>query len=251
MTSASTGWALRWTVSPWSTQAGYLVPARTTDGARTWTDVTPRAAVALLKTPYSTVVLDALDANRAYLAVTAATTQDSGPHPTVVFGTGDGGRTWTESAPFQAPAPASLLSFAGPDDGWLLASYGGTMGQTPSGCTGPPTRGGAGRWSRRPRRPGPAATACPPGATRQGWSSPPPRPAGWPARATASRRTCCWSPGTAARGGRRRRCRPRPASSARSAVRCTARRSSSRGPGSWSSGTGPTPRISWPATTWA
>ena len=131
MTSASTGWALRWTVSPWSTQAGYLVPARTTDGARTWTDVTPRAAVALLATPDATVVLDAPGGNRAYLAVTPATTQNSPPLPTVVFGTGDGGRTWTESAPFQAPEPASLLSFAGPGDGWLLANYGGTMGQDP------------------------------------------------------------------------------------------------------------------------
>lgn len=60
MTSASTGWALRSTVTPRSTQAGYLAPARTTDGARTWTDVMPRAAVALLKTPDATAVLDAL-----------------------------------------------------------------------------------------------------------------------------------------------------------------------------------------------
>jgi len=131
MTSASTGWALRWTVSPWSTQAGYLVPARTTDGARTWTDVTPPAALALLKTPGATVRLDALGGNRAWLAVTAARTGSSSPLLTVVFGTGDGGRTWAGSAPFQVPAPVSLLSFAGPGDGWLLASYGGTMGQDP------------------------------------------------------------------------------------------------------------------------
>ena len=145
MTSASTGWALRSTASPWSTKAGYLVPARTTDGARTWTDVTPPAALALLKTPGATVRLNALGGNRAWLAVTAATTGSSALLPTVVFGTGDGGRTWTGSAPFQVPAPVSLLSFAGPDDGWLLASYGGTMERTRSGCTGPPTRGGAGR----------------------------------------------------------------------------------------------------------
>ncbi len=132
MTSASTGWALRWTVSPWSTQAGYLVPARTTDGARTWTDVTPSAALALLKAPDATAVLDVLAPDRAWLAVTAvAGTHSSSPLRTVVFGTGDGGRTWTGSAPFQVPAPAGLLSFAGPDDGWLLASYGGTMGQDP------------------------------------------------------------------------------------------------------------------------
>jgi photosystem II stability/assembly factor-like uncharacterized protein len=131
MTSARTGWALRWTVSPWGTQAGYLVPARTADGARTWADVTPPAAAALLATPGATPVLDALDGSRAWLAVTAALGETSSPHLTVVFGTSDGGRTWTESAPFNVPAPARLLSFAGPGDGWLLASYGGTMGQDP------------------------------------------------------------------------------------------------------------------------
>jgi hypothetical protein len=77
------------------------------------------------------VVLDAIGGNRAYLAVTAAARQNSAPLRTVVFGTGDGGRTWAESAPFAVSAPASLLSFAGPGDGWLLASYGGTMGQDP------------------------------------------------------------------------------------------------------------------------
>ena len=131
MTSASTGWALRWTANPSSTQAGYLATARTTDGARTWADVTPAAAVAMLKTPDATAVLDPLDGNRAYLAVTAATAESSGPVPTVVFGTSDGGRSWTESARFLAPAPVGLLTFAGPDDGWLLANYGGSMGQDP------------------------------------------------------------------------------------------------------------------------
>ncbi len=129
MTSASTGWALHWTVNPSSTQAGYLATARTTDGARTWADVTPGDAVAMLKTSGATAVLDPLDGSRAYLAVTAATAEQSGQVPTVVFGTSDGGRTWTESARFRAPAPVSLLSFAGPDDGWLLANYGGAMGQ--------------------------------------------------------------------------------------------------------------------------
>ncbi len=131
MTSASTGWALRWTVNPSSTQAGYLATARTTDGARTWADVTPAAAAAMLKAPDAAVTLDALDGNRAYLAVSVGTAESSGPVPTVVFGTSDAGRTWTESAPFRAPAPVSLLSFAGPDDGWLLANHGGAMGQDP------------------------------------------------------------------------------------------------------------------------
>src|SRR5579872_1367155 len=39
MTSASTGWALRWTQNPAVAYDGYLAPARTTDGARTWTSV--------------------------------------------------------------------------------------------------------------------------------------------------------------------------------------------------------------------
>jgi hypothetical protein len=132
MTSAKTGWALRWTANPSSAQAGYLVPARTTDAARTWTDVAPSAAIALLKSPDATVVLDALSASRAYLAVTAAMSQGASPLPARVFGTANGGRTWAESAPFRAAAPASLLSFANPDDGWLLASGGGAMGQDPA-----------------------------------------------------------------------------------------------------------------------
>jgi hypothetical protein len=131
MTSASTGWALRWTQSPAVADDGYLAPARTTDGARTWTDVTPRAARALLATPDATIVLHALDGERAWLAVTAATTDSSSPHLTVVSGTSDGGRTWTGSAPFHVPAHARLLTFAGPGDGWLLAGSGGTMGQDP------------------------------------------------------------------------------------------------------------------------
>src|SRR5260221_4748429 len=73
MTSASTGWALRWTQSPAVADAGYLAPARTTDGARTWTSVTPPAARALLATPDAAVVLPALDDERAWLAGTPAT----------------------------------------------------------------------------------------------------------------------------------------------------------------------------------
>src|SRR6266571_9532068 len=78
MTSASTGWALRWTQSPAVADNGYLAPAHTTDGARTWTSVTPlSAARALLAAPGAAVVLHALDGQRAWLAVTAATTDSS------------------------------------------------------------------------------------------------------------------------------------------------------------------------------
>jgi hypothetical protein len=74
MTSASTGWSLRWTQSPAVVDDGYLAPARTTDGARTWTPVTPPAARALLATPSARAVLQATDGERARPAVTAATT---------------------------------------------------------------------------------------------------------------------------------------------------------------------------------
>jgi photosystem II stability/assembly factor-like uncharacterized protein len=131
MTSASTGWALRWTQSPVVADDGYLAPARTTDGARTWTSVTPRAARALLATPDAAVVLQAVDGERAWLAVTAATTDSSPVHLTEVLGTVNGGRTWTEPAPLKVPGYAYFLSFAGLEHGWLLMAYGGSMGQEP------------------------------------------------------------------------------------------------------------------------
>ena len=131
MTSASTGWALRWTQNPAVVTDGYRAPARTTDGARTWTSVTPPAARALLATPGATVVLQALDGERAWLAVTAAATDGSPTHLTDVFGTVNGGRTWTTSAPLKVSGYAALLSFAGPEHGWLLMADGVAMGQEP------------------------------------------------------------------------------------------------------------------------
>ncbi len=132
MTSASTGWALRWTQSPAVADDGYLAPARTTDGARTWSSVTPpSAARALLATPGAAVVLHALDGQRAWLAVTAATTDSSPVHLTEVLTTFNGGRTWTESAPLKLPGYANFLSVAGPEHGWLLMASGGAMRQEP------------------------------------------------------------------------------------------------------------------------
>lgn len=131
MTSASTGWSLRWTQSPVVVDDGYLAPARTTDGARTWTSVTPPAARALLATPDARVVLQAPDGERAWLAVTAATTDSPLAHLTEVFTTSNGGRTWTESAPLKVAGYADFLSFAGPERGWLLMAYGGAMQKEP------------------------------------------------------------------------------------------------------------------------
>ena len=131
MTSPSTGWALRWTRNPAVANDGYLAPARTTDGARTWTSVTPQAAGALLATPGATVVLQAFDDERAWLAVTAAATDGSPTHLTDVFGTVNGGRTWTTSAPLKVSGYTVFLSFAGPEHGWLLMAAGVAMGQEP------------------------------------------------------------------------------------------------------------------------
>jgi len=131
MISPSTGWALRWTQNPAVADDGYLAPARTMDGARTWTSVTPPAARALLAAPGTTVVLRALDGERAWLAVTGPAPDGSPVHLTDVFGTVNGGRTWTTSAPLKVSGYAVFLSFAGPERGWLLMTDGAAMQRQP------------------------------------------------------------------------------------------------------------------------
>ena len=131
MTSPSTGWALRWTQNPAVANDGYLAPARTTDGARTWTSVTPPPVRALVAAPGATAVLHALDGERAWLAVTAAAPAGSPVHLTEVFATVNGGRTWTTSAPLKVSGSAAFLSFAGPERGWLLMTVGAAMQQQP------------------------------------------------------------------------------------------------------------------------
>jgi photosystem II stability/assembly factor-like uncharacterized protein len=120
MTSPTTGWTLRWI--RWGVNGSEL--ARTTDGGRTWTDVTPPQAAALLSQPgVLPPVLLARDGEHAWLAICCAgSTATSAGMLTEVFSTSDGGRTWTEAEPLHGPAfggPASL-SFTGADDGWLL-----------------------------------------------------------------------------------------------------------------------------------
>jgi photosystem II stability/assembly factor-like uncharacterized protein len=131
MSTPSTGWALYLAGSPWSSPVGTpSLLIRTTDGARTWTDVTPPAARPLLSTPSATQVLYAAGAERAYLAVTTSRNENSGS-TTRVFATGDGGRTWTESAPVRADGYASQLTFADPEHGWMLVNEGAAMDRDP------------------------------------------------------------------------------------------------------------------------
>jgi photosystem II stability/assembly factor-like uncharacterized protein len=131
MTSATTGWALYYSGDPNSSSIPFMLLARTADGGRSWTDVTPAGARPMLATPDAEQVLDSVSGERAYLAVTGATQQsNSAVNTTMVFATTDGGRTWTESAPLRAESTVSQVSFADPEHGFLLlGGDDGAMGQ--------------------------------------------------------------------------------------------------------------------------
>lgn len=131
MSTASSGWALYDSGSPASTTFSPVLLARTTDGARTWTDVTPPAARQSLSNVHATEVLDAAGAGRAYLAVTASPRDQSAASTIRVFTTGDGGRTWSESAPVRVVGYASDVSFTDSGHGWLLVNEGAAMGRNP------------------------------------------------------------------------------------------------------------------------
>jgi photosystem II stability/assembly factor-like uncharacterized protein len=131
MSTPSTGWALYFAGNPSTAPLGTpTLLVRTTDAARHWTDVTPAAARPMLSTSNANQVLDAISAERAYLAVTVSS-RSYGSATTRVFATGDGGRTWTESAPVKAVGYASGLSFTDPSHGWLLWNEGAAMGRNP------------------------------------------------------------------------------------------------------------------------
>ena len=131
MTSATTGWALHYSKNPNSSSGVFTLLARTTDRGRTWTDVTPASGLAMLATPDAEQVLDPVNGEDAYLAVTGATEESNNAvNTTVVFATTNGGRTWTKSAPLQAVSTASQVSFADPQHGFLmLGGDDGAMGE--------------------------------------------------------------------------------------------------------------------------
>ena len=133
MTSATTGWALYDSKNPNSSSGVFTLLARTTDGGRTWTDVTPASGLSLLATPDAEQVLDPVNGEDAYLAVTGATEESNNSvNTTVVFATTDGGRTWTRSATLRAVSTVSQVSFVNPRHGFLLlGGDGSAMGEDP------------------------------------------------------------------------------------------------------------------------
>ena len=158
MTSAMTGWALDDSANPNSSSVA-LVLARTTDGGRSWADVTPAAARPMLATPDATQVLDPVSGERAYLAVTGATQESSSSvNTTMVFATTDGGRTWTDSAPLRAASTVSEVSFADPQHGFLMLGGGDdAMGEDSVWLYR--TADGGAHWSLAAATPAPTGTA--------------------------------------------------------------------------------------------
>ena len=133
MTSASDGWATSYSGNPDNPSVSPpLLLTRTSDDGQTWTDITPAGARPMLATSNASEVLDAVDGERAYFAVTASAEEGiSAVNTTVLFATGDGGRTWAESAPLRTASQVGLLSFADARHGWLLLTEGAAMGQNP------------------------------------------------------------------------------------------------------------------------
>ncbi len=114
MTSATTGWGLRFTGNPASRFPVSLVLVRTSDGGRRWTGVAPLPAGS---------TADLIDAVTGSLAWVVAGTRSH----TFVLVTRNGGASWTRSAPLP-PGGAVSLSFYGTAHGWLLQSLGAATG---------------------------------------------------------------------------------------------------------------------------
>jgi photosystem II stability/assembly factor-like uncharacterized protein len=143
MVSPTSGWALRWATDPADPSgAPVLAPSRTSDGGRTWGDVTPPQAHPLLSPLDTYGTLYALDEKDAWFAV-SLTRSGRQPH-TTVFSTVDGGRNWA-SASFASLGTPRFLDFVDARHGWLLTDLGAEMGNNVVAIFA--TSGGGRRWS--------------------------------------------------------------------------------------------------------
>jgi photosystem II stability/assembly factor-like uncharacterized protein len=116
----------------------------------------------MLATPDAEQVLDPVNGEDAYLAVTAATAESNNAvNATVVFATTNGGRSWTKSAPLRAVSTVSQVSFADPRHGFvMLGGDDGAMGEDQVWLYR--TADGGEHWSlaaASPAEPGAAVTA--------------------------------------------------------------------------------------------
>jgi photosystem II stability/assembly factor-like uncharacterized protein len=125
MLSPDVGWALRSTDNPGVLDRAVLAPARTSDGGRTWSDVTPPTARRLLSPTQSSGTLFALDAEHAWFVVSLSRGRRS---RAVVFATTDGGHTWTRTAAFDSLGSSEWITFVDPRHGWLMSDLGAAMG---------------------------------------------------------------------------------------------------------------------------
>jgi photosystem II stability/assembly factor-like uncharacterized protein len=123
MVSVKAGWALAAASDPTAGRGARLLPARTADGGRSWVTVASPVITGLAGEP---AVLQAATASRAWLAVYLRV--GPGRHATEVFGTQNGGASWTRSAPAGQAAPIAA-GFLDPARGWLLETLGAAMNQ--------------------------------------------------------------------------------------------------------------------------
>ena len=154
MISRQVGWALRWTENPGVPDAAELAASRTTDGGHRWTDVTPPAARPFLSPTQTYGTLFALDAKRAWFAVSRQ--RRRGLMRSAVFTTSDGGRTWSASRALHVPGSIKAIEFVDRRHGWLLSDLGAVMGSDAVAVLA--TGDGGRKWSLVARTP-PVVTA--------------------------------------------------------------------------------------------
>lgn len=123
MLSAKAGWALLATKNPTAGRGAPLLPARTADGGQSWVTVAPAGLAHVVGEP---IVLRAASSSRAWVAVYMRVGR--GKHATEVFATGNGGASWSRSAPAGDAEPVSV-DFLDPAHGWLLESLSAGLNQ--------------------------------------------------------------------------------------------------------------------------